>query len=105
MPVQGLEDWDFWLGAYEHGWRFEYVPEIFFEYRQAEQSMIIRTTGFEEQIRKFVAKKHGMLYRQAWLSEVNERQSIKWAMRHLVKLVECRLKAKFNEKKPAFLWV
>jgi glycosyltransferase involved in cell wall biosynthesis len=22
MPVQGLEDWDFWLGAYVLGWRF-----------------------------------------------------------------------------------
>ena len=28
MPVQGLEDWDFWLGALEHGWQFAYVPEI-----------------------------------------------------------------------------
>jgi glycosyltransferase involved in cell wall biosynthesis len=105
MPVQGLEDWDFWLGAYELGWRFEYVPEIFFEYRQVEQSMITRTAGFEDQIRKFVAKKHGMLYRQAWLSEVNERQSIKWTLRHLLRLIECRLKAKFSEKKPAFLRV
>jgi glycosyltransferase involved in cell wall biosynthesis len=101
MPVQGLEDWDFWLGTYELGWRFEYVAEAFFEYRQAEQS--IRTVGFEDQIRKFEAKKHGMLYQQTWLSELNEQQSIKWAMRHLVKLVECRLNAKFNEKKPASL--
>ena len=31
MPVQGLEDWDFWLGALEHGWRFAYVPEVFFD--------------------------------------------------------------------------
>jgi hypothetical protein len=103
--VQGLEEWDFWLSAYEHGGRLEYVPEIFFEYRQAEQSMITRTAGFEDQIRKVGAKKHGMLYRQTWLSEVNERQSIKWPMRHLVKLVDSRLKAKFNEKKPAFLRV
>src|SRR5882724_3600730 len=22
MPIQGLEDWDFWLGALEHGWGF-----------------------------------------------------------------------------------
>ena len=26
MPVQGYEDWDFWLGALEHGWEFAYVP-------------------------------------------------------------------------------
>ena len=38
--------------------------------------MITCIAGFEDQIRKFVAKKHGMLHRQAWLSEVNERQSI-----------------------------
>ena len=43
MPVQGLEDWDFWLGALEHGWKFAYLPEIFFDYRQAEGSMIKQT--------------------------------------------------------------
>jgi glycosyltransferase involved in cell wall biosynthesis len=45
MPVQGLEDWDFWLGALEHGWEFAYVPEVLFDYRKAEQSMVTRITG------------------------------------------------------------
>src|ERR1700722_17294861 len=34
MAVQGLEDWDFWLSALERGWRFEYLPEVFFDYRR-----------------------------------------------------------------------
>jgi len=96
MPVQGLEDWDFWLGAYERGWRFAYLPEVFFDYRRAEQSMITRMAGFEDQVDEFVAKKHGLLYRQAWLSMVNERRSIKWTVRHLGKLLRTRLKHIFN---------
>jgi glycosyltransferase involved in cell wall biosynthesis len=104
MPVQGLEDWDFWLGTLEHGWRFSYVPEVFFEYRRTEQSMITRTAGFEDQVAEFVAKKHGPLYRQAWLSLVSEResllserQSLRWTLQNLRKLLKSRLKQKFNK--------
>jgi glycosyltransferase involved in cell wall biosynthesis len=104
MPVQGLEDWDFWLGALEHGWEFEYLPEVFFDYRRTESSMIIRTSGFEDQIKEFVAKKHGRLYQKAWLTllserqlKENQRQSIKWALRHLSKLLRARLKNRFNQ--------
>ncbi len=96
MPVQGLEDWDFWLGALEHGWRFSYIPEVFFEYRRTEQSMITRTAGFEDQVREFVARKHGLLYRQAWLSLVSERQSLRWTFQNLRKLLKSRLKQRFN---------
>jgi glycosyltransferase involved in cell wall biosynthesis len=97
MPVQGLEDWDFWLGALEHGWRFVYVPEVFFEYRQAAGSMITRTAGFEAQVREFVAKKHGLLYRQAWESLLSERQSVRRTFQNLAKLLKSRLKEKFNK--------
>ena len=96
MPVQGLEDWDFWIGAFEHGWRFEYLPQVVFDYRRAEQSMITRVAGFEDQITEFVAKKHGLLYRQAWLSLEIERQSIKRTLRRLGKLLGARLKQRFN---------
>jgi glycosyltransferase involved in cell wall biosynthesis len=104
MPVQGLEDWDFWLGALEHGWRFAYVPEVFFDYRRAEQSMITRTAAFEDQVREFIARKHGLLYRQAWLSLVSERQSlvrerqsVKWTLHNLRELLKSRLKQRFNK--------
>jgi glycosyltransferase involved in cell wall biosynthesis len=97
MPVQGLEDWDFWLGALEHGWRFVYVPEVFFEYRQARGSMITRTAGFEAQVREFVARKHGLLYRQAWESLLSERQSVRRSFQNLNKLLKSRLKQRFNK--------
>jgi glycosyltransferase involved in cell wall biosynthesis len=104
MPVQGLEDWDFWLGALEHGWRFEYIPEVFFDYRRTEDSMITRTTGFEERVKGFVAKKHGLLYRQAFFTLINEReslawerQSLKWTLRHLRGLLAVKLKSRFSK--------
>lgn len=97
MPVQGFEDWDFWLGALEHGWRFAYVPEVFFDYRQAQGSMITRTAGFEEQVREFVARKHGVLYRQAWLSLVNQGESVRWTVQNLRRLLKSRWERRFSK--------
>ena len=91
MPVQGLEDWDFWLSALEHGWKFVYLPEIFFDYRQADGSMITRALPFEYQVREYVARKHGMLYRQAWALLENEHRSVKATFRNLTKLLTSRL--------------
>jgi glycosyltransferase involved in cell wall biosynthesis len=97
MPVQGLEDWDFWVGALERGWRFHYLPEAFFEYRRAEQSMLTRAIPLYDQVLEFVARKHGLLYRQAWLSAVSQRKSVKWTLNNLCKLLRCRVKARFNK--------
>ena len=94
MPVQGLEDWDFWLGALEHGWELAYVPEIFFDYRVAKESMITSTFGSEPEIAKFIAAKHGPLYRDAWLELANERESVKATSRNLGRLLRTRLKQK-----------
>jgi glycosyltransferase involved in cell wall biosynthesis len=88
MPIQGLEDWDFWLGALENGWQFRYLRRIFFEYRQAPESMTTRAKGFESQVKAFVAKKHGLLYGQAWRQN---RDSMKRTCRNLGRLVKARL--------------
>jgi glycosyltransferase involved in cell wall biosynthesis len=100
MPVQGLEDWDFWLGALEHGWRFAYLPEVFFDYRQAQESMITRAKGFESQVESFITMKHGPLYRRAWQQLEQERRSVKATSRNLGRLLKSRLKQKFQNEKP-----
>ena len=87
MPVQGLEDWDFWLGAMKHGWQFVYVPEVVFDYRIAEGSMITRTYGFEKQVEEFIAIKHGNLYRDAWLQLANQQASLQWTFRNFCRLL------------------
>jgi glycosyltransferase involved in cell wall biosynthesis len=94
MPVWVLEDWDFWLTTLEHGWEFAYVPEILFDYRVATQSMIVRTYGFEAQIGKFIAIKHGLLYRHGWLQQVKEHESLNATFRNLGKLLKSRFKQK-----------
>jgi glycosyltransferase involved in cell wall biosynthesis len=96
MPVQGYEDWDFWLGAIERGWEFSYLPEIFFDYRKAVESMLTRAGGFESQIEDFVARKHGPLYRQAWLNQVTKAKSVRWTSRQLGSLLSLRAKARWE---------
>jgi|ERR1035438_2138522 glycosyltransferase involved in cell wall biosynthesis len=97
MPVQGWEDWDFWLGALEHGWQFAYVPEVLFDYRIANESMITHARGFEKQIEEFIATKHGALYRHDWLQLANQQESLKWTFRNLRRLLKCRFKQKSQE--------
>jgi len=94
MPVQGAEDWDFWLCALEHDWQFAYVPEILFDYRVAEQSMLIRLRKFERELEDFLATKHGLLYRHAWLQTLRERESVGVSLRHLRSLLISRLRSK-----------
>lgn len=96
MPVQGFEDWDFWLGALEHGWEFAYVPEVLFDYRKVQESMLTRTAGFEDQVAQFVATKHAVLYRQAWLQLANERDSGKATFRNLRRILKSRIKQKLR---------
>jgi len=40
MPVQGFEDWNFWLEAASQGWRFFHLNTIVFDYRYRNDSMI-----------------------------------------------------------------
>jgi glycosyltransferase involved in cell wall biosynthesis len=99
MPVQGYEDWDFWLGALEHGWRFAYVPEILFDYRKTDGSMITRTRGFESQVEEFVMAKHGRLYGRSWRQLEREHESVKKTLRNLGRLLNVRLKERIQKYK------
>jgi glycosyltransferase involved in cell wall biosynthesis len=95
MPVQGFEDWDFWLGALEHGWEFAYVPEVLFDYRTAENSMVTGIKG--PQVEEFVAAKHSLLYRQAWLRLEREHASVVGTARNLARLLKARIMQKFQK--------
>lgn len=96
MPVQGFEDWDFWIGALEHGWKFHYVPEILFDYRTADNSMTVHMIKFEEEISQFVATKHGPLYRRALFQLANDRESGRATLHNLRRLIKLRIKQKFH---------
>lgn len=88
MPVQGLEDWDFWLNTYAHGWHFHYVPEILFDYRVVPGSMIHRARAQARATEEYIADHYGRLYRAIWM----ERQSVTRTTQQLLKLVRERMK-------------
>jgi hypothetical protein len=92
MPVQGFEDWDFWLSALENGWRFAYVSEVLFDYRVAKESMLTRGKRFGREVATFVALKHGPLYYDAYCRLANQQTSLRWALRNLGGLLKSRLK-------------
>lgn len=96
MPVQGFEDWDFWLGAHERGWQFAYVREILFEYRQHGESMLTRGRERQADVALFVARKHATLYRREWLKLLHERDSGKATFRNLRHIVKSRIKQKLG---------
>ena len=92
MPVQGLEDWDMWLGAMTRGWEFAYVPEIFFDYRVKRESMIVTSRKRSRATEEFIARKHGMLYREAWLQLEHDRFSLRQCAGNLGRLLSRRIR-------------
>src|SRR6266567_3863454 len=97
--IVGYEDWEFWLGAVEHGWKFAYIPEIFFDYRKAGESMLSRAGVHVKETADFVAKKHGKLYREAWLQALGVHDSlllrhgsVRWTSSNLGRLLTAQVK-------------
>jgi hypothetical protein len=95
----GFEDWDFWVGAAERRWEFAYLPEVFFEYRKAAESMLARAESGRAEVEDFIAKKHGAIHRRAWLQYTNERLSITRTASRLTRLV---IKRVTNRVRSAF---
>lgn len=110
MPVQGYEDWDLWLTAAENGWQFSYIAEVLFDYRVRDDSMLVRGEPFRAAVETFLAQKHGLSYRQVWLaaladrtalleqrgSLMMERESVKWTLRNLRRLLAARIRTKLD---------
>lgn len=92
----GLEDWDFWLNSMRHGWQFTYVPEVFYEYRVANDSMIKRAQSYHKEAEKFIATKYGPLYREAWLQLANERESGRATFHNLRRIIRTRFKQRLH---------
>ena len=40
MGIMGYEDWDLWIGAMKHGWKFHLIKEVMFDYHVHQGSMI-----------------------------------------------------------------
>jgi glycosyltransferase involved in cell wall biosynthesis len=90
MPCMGFEDWDFWLGAAEQGWEFAYIPEILFEYRVREGSMISRAFHHQRATGHYVARKHAPLYWETYRQLMEERNSVRPSLANVARVIKRR---------------
>jgi glycosyltransferase involved in cell wall biosynthesis len=90
MPVQGFEDWDFWLSTVENNWQFAYVPRVLFDYRVAKESMITRASAREVEVKQFVMAKHTKMYSQVWFS-IPDPTSFKATAFHAMRLMTSKI--------------
>lgn len=56
----GVEDWELWINASKHGWRFQHLPGIAFEYRVRPDSMLTQSAnqGCVGRMRRLMLEKH-----------------------------------------------
>jgi len=63
--LAGYEDWDFYLGALEHGFTGRRVPEVVLDYRRHEWSRVSSDrAGYRDRYRA-IRRKHADLYRRS----------------------------------------
>lgn len=95
MPVQGLEDWELWLGAMVRGWEFAYVPEILFDYRVAAESLSTQSLAKFPLVEAYIGHKYGTLYREQWMEMQRDLFSVKKTAAHFLRLVLRRVGNRF----------
>jgi glycosyltransferase involved in cell wall biosynthesis len=61
----GFEDWDFLLGALEHGWKAKRVPRVTVEYRKHERSGLEEDRARYRELYRRLRRKHAALYARA----------------------------------------
>jgi glycosyltransferase involved in cell wall biosynthesis len=61
--VDGVEDWDFWIGMVEHGWTWEVVPETLYRFRLRRGSLSGMARGRREELLRELVRRHEETYR------------------------------------------
>src|SRR5262249_48506801 len=59
----GFEDWDFWLGAIELGFRGKHLEDFGFRYRKRPESMLRDSDRDRSEITSYIRRKHKHLFR------------------------------------------
>jgi FkbM family methyltransferase len=62
LNIRGYEDWDFWLGMAELGWKGELIPEPLFFYRKHEAGLLATSNPRREALLATLAINHPHIY-------------------------------------------
>ncbi|TYC17013.1 glycosyltransferase [Bizionia gelidisalsuginis] len=57
MPIMGFEDWDLWLRFAAKGKQFQYVDDVFFDYRVREHSMLTNAWSNRDMLIEYIFNK------------------------------------------------
>jgi glycosyltransferase involved in cell wall biosynthesis len=73
----GYEDWDLWLGAAAKGWNFYHIPEVMFDYRVREDSMVslCRIPENHEKLVRYISTKHLDIYKSNFANILAEKDA------------------------------
>jgi glycosyltransferase involved in cell wall biosynthesis len=96
----GYEDWDFWLGAAEKGWKFHHIPEVLFEYRFRNDSMVSGCNIPEnrKQLFRYICAKHIGLYATNFANIFAEKEFVILRQMAHTQSLQMRLKQAETEK-------
>jgi len=75
--ISPIADWDFNLSVAEAGWSFFYIPEVLFDYRYLNNSMI-RTFTNRQFCEDYIGRKHGALYRKYFKEQIRLKGKLKY---------------------------
>jgi glycosyltransferase involved in cell wall biosynthesis len=67
--VDGVEDWNFWIGLVEHGWRWEVVPETLYRFRLRRGSLSDQAKDRRADLLRELVRRHEPTY-QAHVAEI-----------------------------------
>lgn len=59
---EGYEDWEFWINAYKHGFKFQHHPEVLFYYHIKKESMYTDAYKKHTYLKAKIAMNHPELY-------------------------------------------
>jgi len=97
MPVMGFEDWDLWIRMGNSGCKFEYVNEIFFDYRVRDNSMLADAWEKRKVLLDYIFSKkelkHLGLFRECIIENINLKQepSFNFLVQVIIKKVKRKL--------------
>jgi glycosyltransferase involved in cell wall biosynthesis len=97
MPVMGFEDWDLWLRMGNAGCNFQYVDELFFDYRVRDNSMLAGAWEKREILLDYIFNKKGLknlaLFRECVIEnqKLKEEPSFNFLIKTILKKVKRKL--------------
>ncbi|URC13082.1 glycosyltransferase family A protein [Flavobacterium sp. B183] len=98
MPVMGFEDWDLWLRMGNIGCKFEYVNEIFFDYRVRDNSMLTDAWEKRKVLLDYIFNKKELKHLGLFRAYIIENQRLKEepSFKFLMKVMIKKVKRKFH---------